>query len=138
MPLANDIKSDIKAAKKIRLPWWGVLCLIFGSLPLYWLFDHFGRFNIALPTLVSIGMLGFVIAVKRNLRRHAWFWGTMAILAALHVPLILFVPWTIKWVPAVAIAAIGSADICVMLAILAAVGRFVEGRRRLNGGRRRS
>ena len=67
MPLTNDIKSDIKAAKKLRLPWWGVLCLIFGSLLLYWLFDHFGRFDIALPTLVSIGMLGFVIAVKRKL-----------------------------------------------------------------------
>ena len=127
MPLTNDIKSDIKAAKKLRLPWWGVLCLIFGSLPLYWLFDHFGRFDIALPTLVSIGMLGFVIAVKRKLARHAWFWGTMAILAALHVPLVLFVPWTTKWVPAIAIAAIGSADICVMLAILAVVAKFMEG-----------
>ena len=126
MPLTNDIKSDIKAAKKLRLPWWGVLCLIFGSLLLYWLFDHFGRFDIALPTLVSIGMLGFVIAVKRKLARHAWFWGTMAILAALHVPLVLFVPWTTKWVPAIAIAAIGSADICVMLAILAVVAKFME------------
>jgi ABC-type multidrug transport system permease subunit len=127
MPLVNDIKSDIKAAKKIRLPWWGVLTWMAACVPIIWLFDHSGRFDLALPTLVSIGMLGFVIAVKRKLRRHGWFWGTMAILAALHVPLILFVPWTTKWVPALAIAGIGSADVCLMLAILAVVAKFMEG-----------
>ena len=126
MPITNDIKNDIKAAKKIRLPWWGVLCLIFGSLPIYWLFNHWGRLNIALPILNCVGMLAFAIAVKRKLRRHAWFWGTMGILAALHVPLILLVPWGTRWVPALAIAAIDSADLIVMLAILAVVGRFME------------
>jgi uncharacterized membrane protein YfcA len=131
MPLAkeikNDVKNDIKAAKKIWLPWWGVLCLGIVSLPLYWLFDHFGRLNLALPTFNCIAVLGFVIAVKRNLRRHAWFWGIMAILATLHIPLILFVPWTTKWVPALAIAAIDSGDLILMLAILSVVGKFMEG-----------
>jgi hypothetical protein len=127
MPLANDIKSDIKAAKKIRLPWWGVLTWMAACVPIIWLLDHSGRFDLALPTLVSIGMLGFAIAVKWKLRRYLWFWGTVATLAALHVPLILFVPWTTKWVPALAIAAIGSADLVVMLAILAVVGKFMEG-----------
>ena len=127
MPVAKDIKNDIKAAKKIWLPWWAVLCLIIGGLPVVWLFDHFGKLDLFLPTFNCIAILGFAIAVKRNLRRHAWFWGTMAILAALHVPLILFVPWTTKWVPAIAIAAIDAVDFIVMLAALAAVGRFVEG-----------
>jgi hypothetical protein len=139
MLLANDVKNDIKAAKKMpRLPWWGVLCIIIGGLPVVWLFDHFGRLNLFLPTFNSIAVLGLMLALKRKLWRHAWFWGTVAILAALHVPLILYVPWTTKWIPALAIAAIDSGDLIVMLAILAAVGRFVEGRRRLNDGRRRS
>ena len=72
-------------------------------------------------------MLAFAIAVKWKLRRYVWFWGTMTILAALHVPLVLFVPWTTKWVPALAIAAIDSADLIVMLAILSFVGKFMEG-----------
>ena len=72
-------------------------------------------------------MLGFAIAVKWRLRRRAWFWITITILAALHVPLILFVPWTPKWVPAIAIAAIDSADLIAMLAILSVVGKLVEG-----------
>ena len=69
-------------------------------------------------------MLGLAVAIKWKLRRRAWFWGTMAILAALHVPLILFVSWTTKWVPAIAIAAIDSVDLIVMLAILAVVGKL--------------
>jgi hypothetical protein len=126
MLVANDIKNDIKAAKKIWLPWQGVLCGIIGSTLSAWLFDHFGRLNLALPTLNCIAVLGFAIAIKWKLRRHAWFWITMTILAALHVPLILFVPWTTKWVPAIAIAVIVSADICVMLAILSVVGKFMK------------
>lgn len=125
--VVNEIKNDIKTAKKIRLPWWAVLSWMVVCAPIIWLFDHSGRFDLALPTLVSVGMLGFAIALKWKLKRHAWFWGTMAILAALHVPLILFVPWTTKWVPAIAIAAIGSADICVILAVLAVVKKFMEG-----------
>ena len=53
--------------------------------------------------------------------------GYRAILAALHVPLVLYVPWTTKWVPALAIAAIDSADFCVILAILSVVGKFMGG-----------
>jgi hypothetical protein len=127
MPLANDIKGNIKAARKIRLPWWGVLCWMAGCALVVWPLVVLRRFDLALPILNSMAVLGFAIAVKRNLRRHAWFWGAMAIFAALHVPLVLFVPWTTRWVPAIAIAAIDSADLIVMLAILAVVGKFMEG-----------
>ena len=129
MSVANDIKSSIRAAKKIRLPWWGVLCLIIGSLPIYWLFDHFSKLSSALPTLNCIAVLCFAIATKWKLRRGAWFWFTMAIIAALHIPLILFLPWTARWVPAFAIAAIDSVDLIVILAILSVVGRLSEGPR---------
>lgn len=110
----------------MRLPWWAVLCLIIGSLPIYWLFDHFGRLNIALPTLNCIAVLGFLIALKWKLRRCAWFWIIMTIIATLHVPLILLVPWTSKWVPAIAIALIDSVDFCVVLTVLSVVGKFME------------
>jgi hypothetical protein len=123
----NDLKSDIKAAKKMpRLPWWGVLCLIIGGLPICWMFDHFGRLNMALPAFNSVAVLYIVIALKRKLSGHAWFWITMAIIAGLHVPLILFVPWTTKWVPAAAIAGIDSVDVVVILAILSVIGELVQ------------
>ena len=49
---------------------------------------------------------------------------TMAILAAFHVLLILFVPWTTKWVPALVVVPIAIADLYVMLGILSIVEKL--------------
>jgi hypothetical protein len=121
-----DFKNEIRAAKKIRLPWWVQLCLLIGSGLSAALFDHFGRLDLVLPVLNSIVVLGFLVALKWKLRRFVWFWITVTIVAALHVPLILVIPWTTKWVPALAIAVIDTADFCVLLAILSVIGKFVQ------------
>ena len=127
MSLANEVRSDIKSAKKLRLPWWGVLLGIIGSFLSAWLFDNRGNLQLVLPILNSILVLGFMLVLKRKLWPRAWFWITMAILAALHVLLVLFIPWTTRWFPALAIAAIDSADFCLILWILAVVGKLVGG-----------
>ena len=49
----------------------------------------------------------------------------MTVIAALHVPLILFVPWTTRWVPAFVAVPLGLADLYAMLAILSVVGKFM-------------
>jgi len=121
-----QLDSDIKAAKKMRLPWWGVLCVIIGAMPIAWLFDHLGRFDLAMPTMCSIAVLGLAIAIKWRLRRHVWFWIAVTVIAALHILLILFVPWPTKWVPAAVFAGFGSVDLYGMLAILYVVGKFLE------------
>jgi hypothetical protein len=51
----------------------------------------------------------------------------MAILAALHVPLILFIPWTTKWIPAFVIIPFGIADSYAMLWVVSVVAKFMEG-----------
>jgi len=104
LPLEKVIKAE---NKKMRLPWWGMLCVIIGSTLIAWLFDHIRRFDLARPALYSMAMLGVAIAMRWQLKRHVWFWITMTVIAALHVPLILFVPWTTKWVPAIVIIPIG-------------------------------
>jgi hypothetical protein len=129
MSIASDVKSDIKAAKKMRLPWWGVLCIIIGGLPVVWLFDHFGELSLFLPIFNCVAVLGLMFVLKWRLRRHAWFWITMTVIMALHVPLILFVPWGTRWVPALAIAAIDSLDFCLILWILSFVGNLMGGPR---------
>jgi hypothetical protein len=122
-----QLDNEMKATKQVRLPWWGVLCWMIGCALIVWLFDHLGRFDLARPTLYSIGMLGVAFAIKWKLRRHVWFWITMTILAALHVPLILLVPWTTKWAPANVIIPIGIADLYAMLGIISVLGKLVEG-----------
>jgi hypothetical protein len=121
-----QLDNDPKPAKQMRLPWWGVLCWMIGCAVIVLLLDHLGRFDLARPALYSIGMLGVAIAIKWKLRQHMWFWITMAVVVALHVLLLLFVPWNTKWVPAIVIIPIGIADLYAMLAILSVVGKFVE------------
>ena len=67
--------------------------------------------------------------MKWRLRRHTWFWITMTVIVALHVPLILFVPWGTRWVPALAIAAIDSVDFCLILWVLSFIGNLMGGPR---------
>jgi len=110
--------------KKISLSLGGGLFILVGAFLVSALFDHFGRLALARPTLFSAGMVSFAIAMRWKLRRYAWFWGTMICFSALHVALILFFPWTTKWVPALAIIPLGTADLYLMLWVLAFVRKI--------------
>lgn len=107
------------------MSWTGGLCIFFGTILLALLFVSVGRFDLARPTMVSVVMVGLAIAMRWKLRKHAWFWITMIILAALHVPLILFLPSTTRWIPAILIAPIGIADLYAMLWVISAVAKFM-------------
>jgi len=110
----------------MRLTWWGGLCIFFGTIFLALLLLRFGRYDLARPTVVSVVMVALVIVMRWKLRRHVWFWITMILFATLHLPLILFVPWTTKWIPAFVIAPFGIADLYAMLWTLSVVGRLVD------------
>ena len=97
-----------------------------GCALIEWPFYHAGRLDLGLPVLYSIGMLGVVIAIKWKLRGHLWFWGTMTVLAALHVLLILLVPWTARWIPALVVIPIAIADVYVMFWVVSVVGNYME------------
>jgi hypothetical protein len=122
----RQLRDDLKEAKKMRFHWRGLLCVIVGSMPIIWLFDQFERFDLARPALVSMAVLGFVIAVEWKLRGRAWFWITMTLFVVLHLLLILSVTWTTGWVPSAVSAGIGAVDLYVMLAIVCVVEKFVE------------
>lgn len=127
MSLSINVRNDIRTAQKLRLPWWGVLIWMALCLPVIWGLDHIGKLNMALPTLNCIAILSLLIALRWKLKRHMWFWAVMLIIAILHALLIWYVPWTTKWVPAIAIAVIDSVDFCIVLWILAGVGKLMEG-----------
>jgi hypothetical protein len=45
-----------------------------------------------------------------DLRRHVWFWFTAAIVIMLHVPVVLYVPWTDTKYPGVVLLPFGLLD----------------------------
>ena len=112
--------------RKVRLPWWGVLCVILGTILLTGLFDYLGKLSLARPALVSVAIVSIAIALRWKLKRHTWFWITMIVLAALHIPLVLFIPWTTKWVPAIVTIPIGMADLYIMLWRLSVIGSWMK------------
>jgi hypothetical protein len=120
--------------KQMRLTWWGVLCVVAGTVFLGLLFISIGRFDLARPSIVSVATVALAIIMRGNLRTHLWFWITMIVLAALHLPLILFTPWTTKWIPAIVIAPIGIADLYLMLWVLSVVGKFMGKQKTMENG----
>ena len=124
LSLKAEVKSDLKAAQKLWMPWWLVLIWMAICLSVIVLFDSVGRLGMALPLLNCIAVFAFLIYLKRGLSRQVSFWVSLAILATLHALMIWYVPWTTKWVPAVAIATISSLDFCLMLWIVDVVARL--------------
>jgi hypothetical protein len=125
--LTGEVKNDIKAARKLWLPWWSVLTWMAFCLPVIWLCDHIGRLGMSLPLLNCIGVFGFVVYLKRQFTGEPWFWTVILLLAVLQGLLIWSILWTSEWVPALAIAVISTVDFCFMLWIVAAVERLFRG-----------
>jgi hypothetical protein len=117
-------KKDIKEAKKIWLPWPAVLFLFVLAALLRGLLKDNGMLYLYLPTWNCAAVLGFLFYVKWRLRRHAWFWTTMAAVLAIHILLIFSIPWTNNWVPALVTAGVDSLDLCLVFWILGIVEEF--------------
>jgi O-antigen ligase len=122
----RQLHDDLKRAKKWRLHWRGLLCVFIVSMPIIGLFYYFGRPDLARPTFVSVTALGFVIAVKWQLRERVWFCIMMAFFVMLHVLLVLSTSWPTEWVPAVVSIGAATIDIYALLAIVCLVEQFTE------------
>jgi len=70
------------------------LVILLCSAPLFFLFADQGR---ARAAAVCAGVVGLTIWSRRHLRHKVWFWMVLAFLAAAHVPLILLVRWSDRY-----------------------------------------
>jgi hypothetical protein len=125
--ISKVVKNDIKEAKKIWLPWPAILCLFVLAFLLRGMLKDSGLLYLYRPIWNGAAVFGFLFLLKWRLRRHVWFWATMAAVVALHVLLILFIPWTNKWVPALVTAGVDSLDLCLVFWILGIVEEFAGG-----------
>lgn len=120
--LKANFENDLRAAQKLRLPWWGVWCVVLPALPFFIFLNHRGRLDLALPILASVATIALVVILKRRCANRAWFWGLIILFSALHLALIRLVPWPTRWVFPLLSAGVASADFCVLLVIIS----FVE------------
>jgi hypothetical protein len=64
MSITTEFKSDLRAAKKVWLPWHILLILGIACLVVVIVADRFGRLNMALPAYNCAVVFGFVIYLK--------------------------------------------------------------------------
>jgi hypothetical protein len=94
-------------------------------LPVFALFIHFGGEDLALPACTYLGMIALAIALSWNLRTHVWFWIIIALILALHVILLLKVPWPHFTINRITLLPFGVADLVVILGIIKFVEKFI-------------
>jgi hypothetical protein len=116
----------IREDGQVRLTWRGILAVMGGTLPIALLFVYFGRFDLARPTLLSMIVIVVALAMKWKLRGRVWFWVTMAAIAILHVLLIVAIPWTTRWIPAIVATPILAVDLATILVIVKVLEKLFE------------
>jgi hypothetical protein len=70
--------------------------------PVFFLFLYFGKADMALTVFIVLGMVLFAIKLRWKLRKHVWFWATIVLILALHVPLLFLVHWPKSNAPTIA------------------------------------
>jgi hypothetical protein len=68
-----------------------IIGVILGAVLL--LFILLGKVDIGLTVCVILAAAIFAIKLHWDLRKHFWFWAIIAIILALHVPLVFMVRW---------------------------------------------
>ena len=63
------------------------------SLPMLFLFAYLGRWETGIGAWICIGLVLMVVRTHWDLRKHGSFWGAIAFVTLLQVPLIMLIPW---------------------------------------------
>jgi hypothetical protein len=61
--------------------------------PVFFLITFLYNADAGLAACIVLGVMIFAIKLRWHLRRHVWFWAIIAVILALHVPLVFMVQW---------------------------------------------
>lgn len=104
---------------------WALLAGICTS-PVYILFVYLGDSGRGRAAWVSAGMIALAARLVWDLKRRAWFWVTIAIIAILHIPVILLIPWGRETLSYVALLPLGLLDLGINYGIIRLVENTIE------------
>ena len=86
---------------KRRADWTGLLITAIVS-PVFFVFVYLGRPKMGFTAVIVLGLSIFAVKLRWRLRRYVWFWVTIIVVLALHVPLLFFIRWPETRVPTLA------------------------------------
>jgi hypothetical protein len=76
-----------------RLTKKAALVVTAGAVLLYFIFDLAGHPVKGRVVSICAAMITTVIWMRWDLRNRVWFWMTIAVLALLHIPAVILIPW---------------------------------------------
>ena len=83
--------------------------------PVFFLVTFLYNADAGLAACIVIGMTILAVKMRWYLRKHIWFWAIIAVILALHVPLVFMVRWPYGKAPTIFYAMpIGIADFLVI------------------------
>ena len=104
---------------------WGFIAFLL-SLPVAIAVSHFVDPGRGRAAGVVLGLMIFSIRVFWHLRRHPWFWMSVAALTVIHVVLIVLLPWTNESFPAPALWPVGIADFAAICGFIKLVEKAMR------------
>jgi hypothetical protein len=107
-----------------RLPFGWIVAAVALTFPLFLVFALLGMPGNGRAAWIFAIVMTLAVKVRWELSECTWFWVTIAVLVAVHAPLIVLLPWTSKWVPAASIYPLAVLDGIVILMVV----QFVEKR----------
>jgi hypothetical protein len=102
---------------------WEVVAVLL-VFPLVPLFHYIGKPASGFPAALSVLVIAIAIRVRWELSRLPWFWIAVFAIAVIHVPIIWFVPWSTRWIPAFIITPFCIVDLLAILGIFTLVERL--------------
>ena len=102
-----------------RTDWTGTLIGI-ALLPVFVVFVWLDKAEMGFTVFIILAMIVLAIKLQWKLRKHIWFWATIAVVLAMHVPLIFIVRWPDTRIPTIAYSMpLGIADFLVISGAIA-------------------
>lgn len=85
--------EQLEEPKRAAPPDWTGTKIGLGLVPVFFLFVYLGKAEMGFTVDIVLGMILLAIKLQWRLRKFAWFWVTIGIILALHIPLLLIVRW---------------------------------------------
>lgn len=106
---------------------WAVLAMLLAT-PVFFLFAYLGDAGRGRAAAVSVGVIILAARARWDLRREVWYWTAIAVVAACHIPLLLFVSWTEKNYPGYALLPIAVLDFAAIYGAIKLVEKAARAR----------
>lgn len=95
--------------------------------PVFFLITLLYNADAGLAACIVLGVILLAIKIRWRLRKHIWFWAIIAVILALHVPLVFMVRWPHGSVPTLFYTMpVGIADFVIISGALGLAERFLS------------